>query len=212
MAKDMLGEVVKNLVNVPTEAHGTLMDLMEKLSSDSKWLPALKKTLRMENPWSGTIVPSSEDPFRETGELTIHIPALPRPTLEELRKIFPRIKEIDRDTSPTGPITLRLGTVIRFSGEQIDYAEYEQRIASKLDVLLGFQQAEWLQEHRWEFPALTTLLFSEIHIDFPGLIVVGLDGVRHCPFMDLNGMRFDQYWDWLGRFSRQGGRVAISDK
>ena len=57
----------------------------------------------------------ARDHFRETRELTIQIPALPRPTLEELREQFPWIREkdgIERDTSPTHAVTFRLGTVL----------------------------------------------------------------------------------------------------
>ena len=83
--------------------------------------------------------------FHETGELAIRIPALPRPTLAELRKKFPGIYEengIERDTSPTDAVTLTLGTVLREGEKQIDGAEYARRLAPKLDIMLGYQQAK----------------------------------------------------------------------
>lgn len=51
MSKDMLGPVVRGLVNVPREAHGTLIDLFEKLAGQKgeAWLEnlnELKKLLR----------------------------------------------------------------------------------------------------------------------------------------------------------------------
>ncbi|MEK9179951.1 MAG: hypothetical protein AAB897_00880 [Patescibacteria group bacterium] len=50
MSKDMLGTLVRKLVNVPEEALGTLIDLSEKLAGPNgkEWLVALKHFLRKE--------------------------------------------------------------------------------------------------------------------------------------------------------------------
>ncbi|MBI4086185.1 MAG: hypothetical protein HY433_03030 [Candidatus Liptonbacteria bacterium] len=81
------------------------------------------------------------DFFRETGELTIQIPALARPTLAELREKYSWIREengIERDTSPTEAVTLKLGTVLRPDEERINGAEYERRLAPRLDLTLSY--------------------------------------------------------------------------
>ena len=51
--------------------------------------------------------------FRETGELTLQIPALARPTLADLQARFAWIRSIERDTSPSAAVTFALGTVLR---------------------------------------------------------------------------------------------------
>ncbi len=63
----------------------------------------------------GSLIISPEGFLRETGELTLAIPALPHPELGDLRERFPllRIKRIERDTSPTEPVTLKLSTGLR---------------------------------------------------------------------------------------------------
>lgn len=126
------------------------------------------------------------DLFRDMGELTISIPALPRPTLNELRKKFPEIRKengIKRDDSPTTPVTLHLASVL-IPGEEecIEGEKYERRllVPRMQGLLLGYQQAVWLVEHQDEFPALMALR-EWVCIDFPGLIVVD-EGGRRCVF------------------------------
>lgn len=53
--KDMLGTLVRRIVNLPLEMLGTISDLVEKLSSEAgqQWLAELKKFLRKENCWTG---------------------------------------------------------------------------------------------------------------------------------------------------------------
>ncbi|MBI2604348.1 MAG: hypothetical protein HYW56_02280, partial [Candidatus Harrisonbacteria bacterium] len=92
------------------------------------------------------IIAQTGDFLRNTGELTIRVPALLRPTLNELKTKYPAvgIVSIERDTSPTGEVTMNLATVLRsdeMDKEQyINGEEYERRLASRLDDLLGFQQ------------------------------------------------------------------------
>src|SRR3989344_1711564 len=123
------------------------------------------------------------DFFHETGELTIQIPALPRPTLEELQAKFNWVKSIERDTSTTEATTLKLGTVIRTDETSINGKEYELRLAPKLNVLLGYQHTTWLVENQDKSPELMVLL-GKIYIDFPGLVVVGSYGSRSIPCLN----------------------------
>jgi len=150
--------------------------------------------------------------FRATGELTVQIPALPRPTLEQIQAKYSWIASIERDTSPTDPVTLTLGTVLRPEEKgSITGAEYERRLISKLDVALGYQHMEWLLAHQNEFPAFMALL-GKIYIDFPGLVVVDDDGSRYVPYCDQGGRRWDAIWGWLGIDFSVFGRVAVSGK
>ncbi|HUX35974.1 MAG TPA: hypothetical protein VMV71_02990 [Candidatus Paceibacterota bacterium] len=154
------------------------------------------------------------DFFRETGELTIQISALARPTLGQLREKYSWIKEeggIERDTSPTEAITIKLGTVLRPDEERVNGAEYEKRIAPKLNLGLGYQHALWLVEHQEEFPEFMALL-GKVYIDFPGLVVVDADGNRSFPFLLENGGRWSLRWRWIVDGLDRGGRLALSGK
>jgi len=152
--------------------------------------------------------------FRETGEFTIQIPALPQPTLAELRAKFPWIKEeggIECEASPTEAIALKLGTVLRPNETSINGPEYEQRLAPKSGLLLGYQHAQWFVKHQDEFPELTALL-RKVYIDFPGLVVVSEDGHRFFPYLSQVVARWGVRWLWLAGGFRPGGRVAVSGK
>lgn len=151
------------------------------------------------------------DFFRETGEVTLQIPALPRPTFEELCKEFSWIESIESDTSPTEAVILRLGTVLRLNEERVNGAEYQRRIALKLDIGLGYQQAIWLVEHQDEFPEFMVLL-GKVYIDFPGFVVVDAHGGRLFPCLNQGGGRWDLDWGWVGDGLSRDGRVALSGK
>ncbi|MEK7193364.1 MAG: hypothetical protein AAB652_01085 [Patescibacteria group bacterium] len=151
------------------------------------------------------------DFFRETDELTLQIPALPRPTLWELQAKFSWIKSIERDTSPIEVTTLALATVLRPDENRINGTEYECRIASKLDLCLGYQQAVWLVEHQDEFPDFMALL-GKIYIDFSGLVVVNENGYRFVPCLSQGSTQWYLRWYWLGTHLDRRGRLAISSK
>ena len=151
------------------------------------------------------------DLFRETGELTIQIPALPRPTFEELRSKFDWIELIERDNSPIEAVTLKLATVLRESEKSINGGEYEKRIAGKLDIILGYQQAAWLVEHQDEFPGFMALL-GKVYVDFTGLVVVNSNVNRRYPSLSQDVRRWCLYWDWFDLRFRSLGRVASSGK
>ena len=98
------------------------------------------------------------DDFRTMEAVAITIPALARPTLEELQAQYSWIKSIERDNSPTEAVKLSLATVLRpDETEAISGVEYERRLTSKLDLIFGYQQAKWLVEHQDEFPDFMAL-------------------------------------------------------
>ncbi len=151
------------------------------------------------------------DSFSIVETLPISIPALPRPTLEELQKNFSWIKSIERDASPTEAITLNLATVLRLSEDRISGEEYEKRIAPKLNLILGYQQAIWLVEHQDELPEFIKLI-GKIYVDFSGLVVVSEGGRRGIPYLSRLGRRWDLDWHWLSLDFRRHARVAFSGK
>ena len=147
--------------------------------------------------------------FRITNELTIEIPALPRPTLEEVQTKFVWIRSIERDTSPIDAVTLTLTTVLQSTEGSISDKEYERRLAPKHDQLLGFQHAVWLVEHQDEFPDLKPLL-GKIYIDFPGIVAVPRLSRRSFPSLYQGDGRWRLRWRWTGYGFNDYGRVAVS--
>ena len=57
MVKDMLGEVVRKIVDLSLETLKVIYDLAEKLSGEAgqEWLVQLKKFLRKENCWANVV-------------------------------------------------------------------------------------------------------------------------------------------------------------
>ena len=149
--------------------------------------------------------------FRETGELSIAIPALLRPTLEELQAKYSWIKSIERDTSPTEAVRLTLATVLHPDEEPINGPEYERRLVPNLNLVLGVQHALWLIEHQGEFPELMALL-GKIYIDFSGIVVVDVGGLRNIPYFHQDVERWRLLWFWFGGGFDRGGRLAVSGK
>lgn len=149
------------------------------------------------------------DFFRETEEVTIDIPALPRPSLEELQAKFSGVKGIKRDTSPTRTVAMRLGTVLRPNDERIDGPEYERRLAPQLDLALGYQQAAWLIERYGSSPWLMAQL-GKVYIDFPGLVVENVHGSRFFLCLNDDSKRWDLDWHWIGKGLLRNGLVAFS--
>lgn len=152
--------------------------------------------------------------LRETGEVVIKIPALPRLTLAELKALDPFKSElvaqfefIDRDTSPTRAVTMRLGTVFRDDEKDsgcgglvmaysITGAAYERRLPKTRNVLLGSSQARWVAAHRNAFPALQALLRMRpvFIINFPGVIVAGANKQRFMPCLLTFDKRLTLCW------------------
>ncbi len=150
--------------------------------------------------------------WRDTNELKIQIPALPHPTLKELQEKynFIFIKSIEVDESPTEPVTLVLGTVLRPDEKSINGTEYEYRLRS-IDGKFGYQQGAWLVEHQDEYPDFKNLC-GKVYIDLPGLKVLHDDGYRFFPYLDVGGGRWDLFWGWIVGGLGSGGRVARSGK
>jgi hypothetical protein len=147
---------------------------------------------------------------------TIEIPALKRPTLEELRGRESWIRAengIECDTSTEEPVILRLGTVLRPDEPQIDGAEYERRMINVPS--LGLQHSDYLIAHQDDdtpgFIALRALK-GKIYVDFRGLVVVNEDGNRDYPYVNGDGERFVRGWRWTDGGLDQDGRVAIPGK
>lgn len=148
---------------------------------------------------------------REAGELVIEIPALPRPTLAEIQAKYPRVRSIDRDTSPETSVTLKLATVLSPNEKEVGGKEYERRLGPTPDALLGYQHWQWLLEHQDEHLAFMAFL-GKVYIDFPGIVVVSGDGGRSVPCCDCGGARWDDGWTWLDDGFKSGGRMAVASK
>jgi hypothetical protein len=161
-------------------------------------------------PWRGDRL---SDLFVIADELIMDLPALPRPSLQDLRSAFSTlpIQTIERDTSPTDAVRMKLATVHYerkhtysdpiwvqdqngnrkynppqnpdhfWATHDISPADFECRIASREDQLLGYQHAAWLLQHHLEFPELVNLLESR-DIIFPG-IVISAGGKRQSPML-----------------------------
>ena len=139
----------------------------------------------------------------------IIIPALPHPTLAELRKKYSWITKIERDVSETKEVKLSLISVLKKGEDHILGEEYEKRLPKGL---LGFQHLEWLIEHQDEYPKLLKQAKDDnfSYIDFSGLVVVDEYGRRGVPFGYRFGWRWGAHWYWLGRNFGQDGRLAVS--
>lgn len=144
-----------------------------------------------------------------TGELNIRIPALPRPTLSQLRAKNELIMRIDRDVSPDNePVILRLATVLcDEDGDSISGEEYQRRLMLSTSRFPGYQQCAWLMAHQND-PELRAL-FGKVFIDFPGLTTISNRGERRIPYCFGGSESFEQGWWWLDRTFGRNGRVAV---
>lgn len=114
------------------------------------------------------------DWWRETGELSIQLPALQPPTLEELSKEagYCLFNGIERSTSPTRPVTLKLGTILRADEEPVDESECDMRLVGKEGLELGYQHGAWIEKHQDAFPQLMAVPDGAFHIRFRGFVPV----------------------------------------
>lgn len=167
------------------------------------------------------VLRGDKDCFRLTDDdVVIQIPALPRPTLDELKARYSWIERIERDDSPTEAVTLRLATVLKSDEGLVIGTVYARRLVPKRPILLGIQHRDWLlanQDNPETIPdpkvraALKDLL-GKVYMDFPGLVVVRSDGRRHFPFARQRGKRWGGYWGWAGDGLGRNGRIAVSSK
>jgi hypothetical protein len=151
------------------------------------------------------------DWFRDTNELSIEIPALPHATLAEIQETDSWVKAIERDTSPEGPVTLRLNTVLRPDEKAIDGKEYERRLVTGPGIVLGYAHRKWLRKNQDKFPEFMALL-GKIYIDFSGTVVVDDDGNRSVPCCHQRGSRWFGIWRWLSSRFFANDRVAVAGK
>ncbi len=124
------------------------------------------------------VIMNSKEFFCETKEFSIAIPALPRPTLKELKLgknefdgPYP-IGAIKKDTSPEHPVILNLISLFEADrAETMDPNTWRRRLAPHIKVALGYQHAAWLIENRNKIPAFTSLRKkgNVYVIEFPAL-------------------------------------------
>ena len=146
--------------------------------------------------------------------MTITIPQLKKPTLEELKKTHTWIDRIETDTSPTESVPLELLELFNLVPEGGDYITGEEYTKRREGLpLLGYQQAQWLVQHQ-DDPELAEFkaLCGKFYIDFPGLIVVDADGDRYFTYLYVHGGRWYLYWNRVGDDLRRYGRVASARK
>lgn len=146
--------------------------------------------------------------LRETGELAVEIPALRRPTLQQIRKRYPWIGSIERDDSPEGPVTLKLATFL-LDEERIDGSEFERRLVLHPDVLLGLQHVDWFLKRQREYPAFMKLL-RNIYVEFPGIVLVDDTGNRSVPCCCKRGAHWIRRWELLENGLGVHGRLAVA--
>jgi len=158
---------------------------------------------------TGARIQILESSCRQLEDLKIQIPALPRPTLEELQGRFGWIKSIHEDNSPTKASTMTLGTVLRLTEYRIDDEEYTRRREGLPS--LGYQHGVWLAENQDNLPELMAQL-GRVYIDLPGIEVVDADGRRRFPYLSQCGGRWGLGWFWSDRKLFRDGRLAVHSK
>jgi len=187
-------------MDVPDQYLGTAYDFLERLSG--------KKASEWKVKFDGSIGKPIGTAFRETKECTVQVPALPLPTLAGLRRTFDWIKGLPINDSPTGPVTLRLGTVLRTEESSIDGAEYTRRRIGL--PALGYPQGQWLVDNQ-DRPELSAFkaLAGKFYIDLPDTVVVDEDGDRYFASLDGVGERWYLYWHGADYGLDQFGRLAL---
>ena len=148
----------------------------------------------------------------ETGELAIELPALSRPTLDEIQMEYSWVKSIELDRSPEGPVTLNLGTVLYPNEQQpISGSEYERRLASKLNVVLGYQHWQWFLNHQNQHSDSMVYL-GKIRVDFSGIVVVDRWNCRNIPYSSQFRSCWGGDWGLLTDEFCSKSRIAIARK
>lgn len=164
-------------------------------------------------------VRGDKDCFRFTDdEVVIEIPALKRPTPEEIQAIHGPNATIERDDSTEAAVTMRLATVRKSTEPSIDGPTYERRIL-KLRTegrLLGFQHRRWFFANVDLLPepakSAVKALLGKVYIDFPAIVVVDEDGSRCIPYADYDGKQWYGAWGGIGYDFDSYGRFAVSSK
>lgn len=138
----------------------------------------------------------------------IQIPALPRFTIEGLKKEtgFPKIQPDDRqheasiwkNTSPESPITLCLLNFLEEKENFIRPRAIGERMEPYKDSLLGYQHVKWLVDNQKNIPQLKGL---RALIYFPGTEIILESGHQVIPCMqhDANFV-WSVFWATIGLF------------
>ena len=109
-------------------------------------------------------------------------------------------------------------TVLPTDVEQINAVEYEHHLVPMQDTLLGYQQWQWLLEHKSDYPALLDFGRSSDkcpygkNIDFSGIIVIDKDNLRETATFMTGIPDAPGRWSWLGNGFDSCGLVAIAGK
>jgi hypothetical protein len=130
--------------------------------------------------------------FYQTNELKLKIPALPRPTLEEVRAKFPMITAIEIDTSPERAVSMALSTVTISRHNGISGKQYRRVIMMNGGFTLGYQHCRWLHQNQSSFTALSALR-GKFAIHFPGIKMVDARGERHFPSLIANKTVWEEF-------------------
>ena len=154
---------------------------------------------------------NGESFLRNTGELTICIPARKRPTLQQLQAKWPWIKKIERDTSPEGPVVFNLAMVLRDAAEgSINGPEYGGVLlracpsCSVISSSLGSSSTRTSTPSSWTYSGRSTST-SRVWS-----VVIELGDRRSVPYGGRSGKRWGAGWGWLRGHFRQIGRLAVS--
>jgi hypothetical protein len=129
---------------------------------------------------------------RITDKLEIEIPALARPTIEEIREKYPWIRSIKYDNSPVKPVTLVLGTVARSGEIFTTVTEHQERLRS-VNGILGYQHAVWILANKDKFLdgdywcSFSKEFRFKIYMEFSGIRVIGNGGFTNERYPCLVG-------------------------
>ena len=162
------------------------------------------------------------DCFHFTDEAVVFkIPALKRPTADEIRANFGEFKSYD-DQSTEEPVMLRLATLLKTDESSINGATYERRLAKfrTNGTILGKQHLDWMVAHQddpqaipdAEVRAALKTLVGNAYVDFSALIVVITDDDQIIPCADDDGEQLYADKRWLSDDFNQLHRVAVADK
>ncbi len=171
-----------------------------------------------------TPVTPAESFFRYASELALRVPALQKPTLEEIRAKAPWVREIEHDISQDSAGFLRIGTILGEDEQNtIKGEEYKRRLSVIPYEFFGYQHADFLVRNQDEFPEFVKI-FKEVYenepvvysrpcLDFLGVVVRDENGSQDVPHIAVShDERLILGWTWLARGFRINGRIAIASQ
>ena len=169
MAKDMLGVLIRKIVDLSLGALNVIYDLVEKLSGEAgqEWFAELKKFLRKENCWTGVINKFLK--LISSGENLVLDPVDGRETLTEAKDVFSYIdsnfknwdaNEPGQPTAETpvdvyevvkdGEFASLFGSLFGASPDSINIKEFieKHRQALRKRCLIQAQIKNFVKKHR----------------------------------------------------------------